>query len=217
MTSDELIAKRKAAEAFCAEHIVECAKELIEWQDTGLLRSGRMRELGAMCTEYMGNHDGLHGAERMVERRACEMAAAVAGQDARGTALLYTCIDKGGTYEHIGVAEGAGYTSGSLVHVYRNQATGGLFYRTPADFDARMERIDAIPSPVVDDAGREGRDAARLRKVLIDVRHALQFANDTPVGAIGDTIWMIDEPETLFDFIDAVLAAQDSKDGGKHG
>lgn len=46
-----------------------------------------------------------------------------------------------------------------------------------------------------------------MRIAMIDVRHALQFANDTPGGGINDTIWMMHQNETLFDFIDAALAA----------
>lgn len=52
-----------------------------------------------------------------------------------------TCKGKGGTYVEIGVAAGAGTMRGNLVHVYRNVATGNLFYRTPMDFAERMERI----------------------------------------------------------------------------
>jgi hypothetical protein len=51
-------------------------------------------------------------------------------------------------------------------------------------------------------------EAARLRKVLVEVRHALQFANDSPGGGISDTLWMMHGPETVFDFIDAALAEQ---------
>jgi hypothetical protein len=56
-------------------------------------------------------------------------------------------------------------------------------------------------------------EAARLRKVLIDVRQALQFANDSPGGGINDTIWMMHTPEMLFDFIDAALAQPESATG----
>jgi len=54
-------------------------------------------------------------------------------------------------------------------------------------------------------------DAARLRKALVDVRHALQFANDSPNGGITGTLWMMHSPETVFDFIDATL----ERDGDK--
>jgi hypothetical protein len=51
-----------------------------------------------------------------------------------------------------------------------------------------------------------------LRQVLREVRDALQFANDTPNGAIQDTIWMMHRPETLFDFIDAALGDVPAED-----
>lgn len=46
---------------------------------------------------------------------------------------------------------------------------------------------------------------------LIAVRHALQYANDNPGGGITDTLWMIESPQTVFDFLDAAIAAQDKK------
>jgi len=52
-----------------------------------------------------------------------------------------------------------------------------------------------------------GDEAARLRKVLVDVRNSLQIANDSPGGGICDTLWMMDDAETIFDHIDAALAA----------
>ena len=48
--------------------------------------------------------------------------------------------------------------------------------------------------------------APELLATLIEARSALQFANDSPNGGINDTIWMMDRPETLFDFLDAAIA-----------
>jgi hypothetical protein len=76
------------------------------------------------------------------------LIAHIDGRTAGVAPELYTCIGKGGEYEHIGVAAGAGVTRGNLVHVYRDRANGKLFYRTPMDFDARMERIAAAPTPM---------------------------------------------------------------------
>jgi len=45
-----------------------------------------------------------------------------------------------------------------------------------------------------------------LLAALIEARHVLQLANDTPNGPIVDTIWMMHRPETLFDFIDSMIA-----------
>jgi len=49
--------------------------------------------------------------------------------------------------------------------------------------------------------------APDLRKVLIDVRHALEDCNARPSGGISDTLWMPGPgAETIFDHIDAALA-----------
>lgn len=57
------------------------------------------------------------------------------------------------------------------------------------------------------------RDAevAALLGVLREVREAIHFANESPGGAISDTIWMMHRPETLLDFIDAAI----DRAGGK--
>lgn len=100
---------------------------------------------------FAAKHASWNFDERTPELDA--LIAYIDGRTAGAAPELYTCIGKGGTYAHVGVAAGAGYTRGGLVHVYRDQATGNLFYRTPADFDARMERIAAAPSP---QPGKEG-------------------------------------------------------------
>lgn len=47
-----------------------------------------------------------------------------------------------------------------------------------------------------------------FRQALVEVRKVLQIANDLEDGPIYDTIWMTNGMTTLFDFIDATLAAQ---------
>lgn len=55
---------------------------------------------------------------------------------------LYTCIGKGGVYERLGVATGAGTSKTTApVVVYKDVVSGRLFYRAGYDFDARMERL----------------------------------------------------------------------------
>lgn len=67
-----------AMEKFVNEHLRELCAELVEWQDTSLLRQGRLRELAALCTF---DPDGqLRQAERMTERAAIR---AIAGDGAR--------------------------------------------------------------------------------------------------------------------------------------
>lgn len=62
--------QRASCEQYAADHLHECAAELIEWHDTALLCNGRIRELAAMCAEWTGERDALRVAERMVERAA---------------------------------------------------------------------------------------------------------------------------------------------------
>lgn len=52
----------------------------------------------------------------------------------------YTCIGKGGSYRLLGLAKGSG-TSKLLddLMVYQDIATGALYFRTPDDFNNRME------------------------------------------------------------------------------
>lgn len=54
---------------------------------------------------------------------------------------IFTCIGKGGRYEDMGVAIGAGTSKGELKQVYRDTATGQLFFREPEDFIDRMEVV----------------------------------------------------------------------------
>lgn len=75
--SDELKAIRIQAETFAREHVVECATELLEWSNTGLLRDGRVREL-AKTLEQLDQHHSLTLAERFATRAALEHATAPA-------------------------------------------------------------------------------------------------------------------------------------------
>lgn len=45
----------------------------------------------------------------------------------------------------------------------------------------------------------------KLQQSLIDIRHSLQFANDSPNAGINDTLWMMHSPETIFDAFDSAL------------
>lgn len=66
--------------------------------------------------------------------------AAVARRD------LYTCIGKGGAYDLLGFARGAGTMRGEAdVIVYRDVASGHMYYRTQFDFGERMQLIEDKP------------------------------------------------------------------------
>lgn len=54
----------------------------------------------------------------------------------------YTCIGKGGEYELLGIASGAGTLNGLSHMVYRNR-DGVMFVREPEDFLSRMEKLPA--------------------------------------------------------------------------
>lgn len=70
----ELKQLREECKAFAAKHLAECAAELIEWQDTAILREGKVRELSALCQGFIDNHDSLRVAESMVTRAALDAA-----------------------------------------------------------------------------------------------------------------------------------------------
>lgn len=59
--------------AFAQSHLAQLCQELADWQDSGILTEGRLRELAAMCTF---NPDmALPQAERVVEQAAIRLAA----------------------------------------------------------------------------------------------------------------------------------------------
>lgn len=66
----------------------------------------------------------------------------------------YTCIGKGGEYELVGLANGAGTIRGIPHMVYKN-ADGVLFVRDASDFNERMQRIDAAAQLNAQPAGPE--------------------------------------------------------------
>ena len=68
-------------------------------------------------------------------------------------------------------------------------------------WQAALAHRDAQPSAV----------NQQMLEALKESRQALQFANDSPNGGINDTIWMMHKPETLFDFMDAAIAAAEVK------
>lgn len=64
---------RNAMHAFAETNLPELCAELAEWQDTGLLRDGKMRQLAQLCTFV--NYGELTQAERLVERLAIRRLA----------------------------------------------------------------------------------------------------------------------------------------------
>lgn len=68
----------------------------------------------------------------------------------------FTCRSKGGTYELIGVARGAGLLKeADPLLVYRDVVSGTLYFRTISDFIIRMEPLFQEPNePVI--GGNDG-------------------------------------------------------------
>lgn len=66
---------RSDSVSFAQRHLVECAKELVEWRETSLLCNGRVRELGRMCSEFVGKDHGLKMAESLVKNAALDALA----------------------------------------------------------------------------------------------------------------------------------------------
>ncbi len=60
----------------------------------------------------------------------------------------------------------------------------------------------------------QGGEAERLREALVCTREALERANTMKGGPIIDTIWY-DASETLFDYIDSVVAPTETPEAGK--
>lgn len=53
---------------------------------------------------------------------------------------IYECVDKGGSYECLGLAKPAGEAKDEIsdVYAYRCTETGQLYFRLPGDFNERM-------------------------------------------------------------------------------
>jgi len=82
---------------------------------------------------------------------------------------LYTCDGKGGTYELLGTAKGAGTSSeAETLAVYRDTATGALYFRSLDDFTNRMKQL---PPRVV-----ERRKSLAHMQLPVDVQSAIEHA-----------------------------------------
>jgi hypothetical protein len=102
-------------------------------------------EIADLCAQLAAATENLQTAVQQAWIANAELSKLRAQIARQSRGAIYTCKGKGGAYEHVGVAAGAGQTRGCLVHVYRDRTTGSLFYRTPADFDTRMELVAAPP------------------------------------------------------------------------
>lgn len=76
------------------------------------------------------------------EALAAEALAEIATLRAELELERYTCIGKGGVYERIGSALGAGSSRGGIIEVYRDTGSGQLYFRDTSEFFRRMERLE---------------------------------------------------------------------------
>lgn len=79
---------------------------------------------------------------------------------------FYTCEGKGGEYELIGLATGAGLTKGEDRQIYRDTTTGQLFLRGAEDFANRMVKLvqqTPPPPPSADEPTRFEQFTARFK------------------------------------------------------
>jgi len=84
---------RDQCKKFAKSNLQECCAELIEWQDTAILRDGKVRELTALCSTFIANHDGLRVAESFVNRAAIEATIAPdTGELAKLREALTGCV-----------------------------------------------------------------------------------------------------------------------------
>jgi hypothetical protein len=74
---------------FAETHVAELADEAIEWQDSSVLRDGKLRELAKMCAPWTGSQYALSVAQNFATRAAWQLAKqAEKAQPPTPTALL---------------------------------------------------------------------------------------------------------------------------------
>jgi hypothetical protein len=151
ITDDELVAFNRFCE--CAEDFDSGGHDVPKEMMKRLAVIGLVRPCG------FGRHETTLFGDAV--RNGNAPATIAAGQEAANAKdaahVTYTCKGKGGVYSLIGVAYGAGTSRDTTVNLYREVGTGVMYFRTPADFHDRMERINAAMA-AVGEAGQEGGD-----------------------------------------------------------
>lgn len=71
---NKLEEKRQASEKFARDHIVVLCQEMLEWDETGILKDGKSRELEQLCS-YAGGSNALRVARLLVGTIAMETVA----------------------------------------------------------------------------------------------------------------------------------------------
>lgn len=127
----EAFGKMKARVAEC-EALVAGANARVSVADRELqtIRAGHTKTVEYDLSPAM--------AETVIRDKLVEL-----GWTPPAPAPRYTCIGKGGEYELVGTAYGAGTSRAhGLAYVYRDVATGQNFYRSEVDFGDRMQKLE---------------------------------------------------------------------------
>jgi hypothetical protein len=66
--------EREICRRFAETHVAELADEAIEWQDSSVLRDGKLRELAKMCAPWTGSQYALSVAQNFATRAAWQLA-----------------------------------------------------------------------------------------------------------------------------------------------
>lgn len=144
MTAKELYEARARAEEFCAQHLVQCCREMQEWSDTAILPDGKVREL-AKLFDYSG-HNALALAGAEVKRQAmmamCGSTRASIRYDSMFCALL----------AQYGIATALKSTNQPeyerLVEHIDGRRTHGLSRRQKELLHAAAEALDDLGAPL---------------------------------------------------------------------
>jgi hypothetical protein len=172
-TPEALAAARRAAKAFAERHLSTLAAEIIEWQDTAVLRDGKMRELGSICSALDDDHS-LQLAESFVSRAAL---AALAKPQAEPVAEGFVLVPLESTHKMDLAGEEAWENSGhpapSVASIYKAMLSARPVAQT-ADQDLGVppsgsgsslqpSASTAIPNAGATDPVKADPDGDRLR------------------------------------------------------
>lgn len=129
-----------------------------------------------------------------LRQRAAALIDEIAHQDEQR--CHYTCEGKGGRYELLGHAKGAGSSRGQVRTIYRSTESGELFLREPADFASRMMPIEEGVVPMRANGGVPIPVLARGFYLPLAAENSYNFLDDT------------DDPGDCDDSVPAVIIAR---------
>lgn len=76
MTTNKHLEARETATLFARDNLRQCAAEILEMKDSGVLRDGKVRELSTICMGFTGTaSSALSVALTLVNTAALEVAA----------------------------------------------------------------------------------------------------------------------------------------------